>query len=97
MDIPQLIRNRRLELGMSRKEFAAAVGVTEATASRWETGSIERMKITIVAKVANVLRVSPLVFLGIDTKEERTVKIPIVGKVVAGTPIFRTRKHRGDG
>lgn len=95
MNIPQLIRNRRLELGMSRKEFAAAVGVTEATASRWETGSIEKMKISIVAKVASVLRVSPLVFLGIDTKEERTVKIPIVGKVVAGTPIFAQENIEG--
>lgn len=34
------LADRRLELGLTQKDIAEAVGVTEATVSRWESGSL---------------------------------------------------------
>ena len=38
------LADRRLELGLTQKDIAEAVGVTEATVSRWESGSIANMR-----------------------------------------------------
>lgn len=39
-DIKEIIKNRRIELGLTLKEVATAVGVSEGTVSRWESGNI---------------------------------------------------------
>ena len=40
MDIKDLIKSRRIALGMTMKELGDAVGVSEATISRYESGQI---------------------------------------------------------
>ena len=37
MDVKDVLRNRRIELGMTLKQVADAVGVSEGTVSRWES------------------------------------------------------------
>lgn len=37
-DIPNMIRELRLALGMTQEQFAAKVGVTFSTVNRWENG-----------------------------------------------------------
>ena len=88
MEIAKLIRERRLELGLTMKQLGQKVGVTTATVSRWESGEISALKAETIRKVADSLHISPLAFIGEDMATMKTVKIPIVGRVIAGTPIF---------
>lgn len=43
MDLKDIIRNARLAKGLTMKEVADMVGVSEPTISRWESGEIENM------------------------------------------------------
>lgn len=64
MEIKDVLRQRRQALGMTLKEVADAVGVSEATVSRWESGDIANMKRDKIAALASVLHVSPSVIMG---------------------------------
>lgn len=67
MTIGDKLRHRRKLLGLSMKEVADRIGVSEATVSRWESGDIANMKRNYIKEYANVLRVSPLYIMGDDT------------------------------
>lgn len=64
MAIKDVLKNRRIELGLTMKETAAKVGVTEGTISRWESGDIENMRRDKIAAYSKVLRVDPAVIMG---------------------------------
>lgn len=59
----EVIRMRRKELGMTMKEVANAVGVSEGTVSRWESGDIRNMRRDKIAILARVLDVTPAVLM----------------------------------
>ena len=63
MDVANIIRERRVELGLTQKEVASAVGVSEATVSHWEAGEIENMRRDRIFNLARVLRVKPSVLI----------------------------------
>ena len=44
MKANEIIKMRRKDLGLTMKEVASAVGVSEATVSRWESGDIRNMR-----------------------------------------------------
>lgn len=97
--VGKLIYNRRTELGITQKEVADFVGVSEATVSRWESGHIDNMRRDRIAALSKILRLSPLAIMGIDDTDlssrlpnmvpidARTFRVPIVGRVAAGRPI----------
>lgn len=95
MNVSKLMRESRLRLGLTMKQLAQKAGTSESAVSRWESGQIENMKRETILKVADALHLSPLVFFGYDLSEEETVKIPIVGRVVAGTPILAEENIEG--
>lgn len=51
------LKQRRLELGLTMKEIATAVGVSESTVSRWEAGNIANMKKNRLVALANILQI----------------------------------------
>ena len=53
------LTDRRKELGLTMKQVANAVGVSEGTVSRWESGAIANMKRDKIHALAKVLRVRP--------------------------------------
>lgn len=63
MAINDILRNRRLELGMSMKDLAEKVGVSEGTISRWESGKIEDMRRNKIKALADALHLSPSVIM----------------------------------
>lgn len=63
-DIKEIIKNRRLALGLTLKDVATAVGVSEGTVSRWEAGNITNMKRNRIASLAKVLQIPPSVIMG---------------------------------
>ena len=66
MEIKDVLKNRRVELGLTMKELSKKVGVSEGTISRWESGDIENMRRDKIAALANALDISPSVIMGWD-------------------------------
>ncbi len=60
------IRELRKNNGLTMKEVAKRVGVSEATISRWESGQIANMKRDKIALLADTLHINPSDILGID-------------------------------
>jgi len=69
-----LLKERRIELGLTLKDVADYVGVSEATVSRWESGNIANMKRSRVQALAEILKVSPLDIIGVDRDEEAHIQ-----------------------
>lgn len=63
-DIKKIIKNRREELGLTIKQIADAVGVSEGTVSRWESGNIKNMKRDKIAALSQVLQIPPRILMG---------------------------------
>lgn len=70
MEIRDILRNRRLELHLTMKQIADAVGVSEGTVSRWESGDIDNMRRDKIAALSKVLRLDPRVIMGWEGVEE---------------------------
>lgn len=54
-DIGNLIRDRRLELGLTLEAVGKHVGVSKSTVRKWESGMIRNMGIDKVARLASIL------------------------------------------
>ena len=93
MNIQNLIKNRRTELGLTLLDIANACGVSEATVSRWESGDIVNMKRSRIAQLANVLKISPSMLIHDDYDVQTDLnpiikpKVPVLGVVPCGEPI----------
>lgn len=59
MEVKDIIKNKRIEMGFTMKELAARVGVNESTISRWESGNIASMKQTMIVKLCAALNLTP--------------------------------------
>ena len=98
MNVGELIKTKRQALGITQKQIAEYVGVSEGTVSRWESGNIGNMRRDRIAKLAEILHVSPTAIMGVDEdsdsapeSEERPAyikRIKILGRVVAGNPQY---------
>ncbi len=64
MEIKDILKHRRIELELTQLDVATAVGVSEATVSRWESGDIANMRRSRIAALARVLQISPSVIMG---------------------------------
>lgn len=62
--INQIIKERRLSLGMTMKQLSIKVGVSEGTISRWESGEIKNMRRSAIASLAEALQLPPAVIMG---------------------------------
>ncbi|MBE5803348.1 MAG: helix-turn-helix transcriptional regulator [Clostridiales bacterium] len=60
MEFKDLVRLRRQELGLTLDDVAKAVGVGKATVQRWESGNINNPRRDKIARLAQVLGISPM-------------------------------------
>ena len=86
-DMGKKLRELRDARGLTQREVANAVGVTEATVSRWESGHINNMRRDKIEGLAKVLHVSPLVIMGKDGDTPRPA-----GRAAADRPVPRRIK-----
>ncbi|MFQ7609709.1 helix-turn-helix domain-containing protein [Blautia marasmi] len=70
MEIYKIIKNRRLELGLTLKDVAKALGVAESTISRYESSDIQNMGIDKIEALSKVLRCSPTYLMGWDSPKQ---------------------------
>lgn len=73
--VNELIKSRRLELGMTLEEVGDKVGVGKSTVRKWETGLIENMRRDNLVSLAEVLQLSPLELLDVDFEEKEDINI----------------------
>lgn len=69
MNIGEIIKQRRKELGMSADTLAYKIGKSRATVFRYENGYIENMPIDILKPIAKALNTTPAHLLGWDDEE----------------------------
>lgn len=85
-----LLKSRRLELGLSLKQVGEACGVSGATVSRWESGEIKDIRKSRLPKLAEVLQLDPLRLIGVGVEPvsvNNMVPINVLGRVPAGVPV----------
>jgi transcriptional regulator with XRE-family HTH domain len=73
MEIKDSIKSRRLELGLTLKQVADRVGVSEGSVSRWESGEIDNMRRDKIAALAKVLSIDPLILIGQQSEDDADV------------------------
>lgn len=85
-DRMKYVRNRK---NVTLNEIAKAIGRTEATVQRYESGNIKNLDNEIIEKIARVLRVQPQFLMGwTDVEISPASRIPLLGEIAAGEPIF---------
>lgn len=89
--VGKIIFDRRTALSLTQKDVADYVGVSEATVSRWESGHIDNMRRDRIAKLAKILRISPLVIMGVD---EPASSAPPAPQKSDGLPELNARDER---
>lgn len=71
MEVKDIIKQRRIELGYTMKQIADKVGVNEATISRWESGDIANMRRDKIWLLSRALEISPAVIMGWEEKPKQ--------------------------
>lgn len=71
MNIGQRMRDRRIELNINPKDIANKIGKSISTYYRYETGEIEKLTISKMCEIADILNVSPVYLLLGNEKEAK--------------------------
>lgn len=75
-DIGKLIKQKRLEKGLTLEKVAKTVGVGKSTVSKWERGAILNMKKDKIDALSLILGIDPLTFVyGIEKEISNTEQI----------------------
>ena len=64
MQLSDVLKTRRAELGYTLLDIAKKMGVAEATVQRWESGVIKSIRYDKITKLAEVLDVDPVDLMG---------------------------------
>lgn len=64
MDIGKIIKERRTELNLGVDYVAEMIGKSRATLYRYENGDIEKMPISILKPLADILKTTPAELMG---------------------------------
>ena len=93
-NLPDILKARRSELGLTLLQIAEATGVKEATVQRWESGNIKSLRHENLEKLAKALNMTPAALMGWNDERANAIvvdhpepyKAPIVGTIPAGYP-----------
>lgn len=94
------LKGRRQALDMTLQDLADKVGVQASTIRKWENGMIDNIKQDKIPKLAEALNVSVFDILDYYPKDQIVpksdlVKVPIIGTIACGTPIFSEENIEG--
>lgn len=105
--IGEKIKGKRKELGLTVDELAEKINKNKATVYRYENGEIENLPTIVLEPLAKALQTTPAFLMGWEEtnsvqsiseefpniEEIKTKKIPMLGKIACGTPIFAEEHH----
>lgn len=66
MEIGEIIKIRRLALGITVENVAEKIGKSRATVYRYENGDIENMPLSVIKPLAELLQITPALFFDAD-------------------------------
>lgn len=108
MSLSTVLKTRRKELGLTLNDIAQQMAVSEATVQRWESGNIKSLRQGRIAKLAEILSVSPSALMGWEEDQSTkssippnavpyapTQRIPILGRISAGLPLYADEQIEG--
>ena len=64
MNVGELIKQARLEKGLTQEELAEKVGVKKSAVAKWENGRVSEIKRTNLKKLSDALGLNPNRLLG---------------------------------
>lgn len=77
MEINEIIKQRRKELGLTLKQVAEKLGVSESLISRYESKDVKNMGIDKIAPLAKILKCSPAYLMGWEEEPTKPID-PII-------------------
>lgn len=104
MEMNRRIRERRLALNLTQEDLAHRLGMQKSAIAKYESGRVENIKRSVVAKMAEILECSPAYLMGWDDGDTQipsfsnilpiqTKQIPLLGEIACGQPIFCTENR----
>ncbi len=101
VDLGALLRERRLQLGLTLQQVGDAVGVGRSTVRKWEQGMIKNMRRDKIGKLAAILMLNESVFTKYEGGAAREAnmkpvskkRVPMLGVIAAGQPIYADEEH----
>lgn len=91
MEFKDILRKLRTEKGLTLQQVADYVGLQKSAIYKYEHGLIVNPKRSLIEKLATLFQVSPSYLLGVTDEQHpqsvTSVRIPILGRVVAGIPL----------
>lgn len=98
-EVAKKICERRKELGLTLEEVGQAVGVGKSTVRKWENGLIKNMGRDKIARLAAVLKISPVELVPGDYRPQEAISADDLDRLEAlhqdqrlGLLFDRTRK-----
>ena len=93
------IKERRLALNLTQEELAQRLGLQKSAIAKYESGRVENIKRSVLAKMAEILECSPTYLMGWDDEQPPTpsysnifplqrTRIPFLGQIACGEPSF---------
>lgn len=102
MDVKDILKERRIQLGYSVNELGKKLGVSGSTVSRWETGEIDNMGRKKIAKLSKILGISPTVILELNEPPAKNIimpdaySIPILDRISCGSGSSINHEYAGE-
>lgn len=76
MKVNEIIRARRKELGLTLKQVADKLGVSESLISRYESNDVKNMGIDKLIPLAKILKTTPAYLMGWEDEKSHSEKTP---------------------
>lgn len=109
MNIGNRIKRKRLENNLTLEELGKKADVSRATMQRYESGKITNIPSDRIERISEALGVSPAFIMGWEDENSEPIlenipgiitpikmkKIPILGTISCGKPIFADQNYDG--
>lgn len=68
------IKKRREELGLTLQDVGEYIGVSKATVQRYESGEIKNLKLAIIERLTQVLKINPSYLMGWESEDDEEIR-----------------------
>lgn len=70
MEMGELIKNLRIKKGLTQEELGNLLGLKKAAINKYENGTVENIKRSIIQKMAEIFGVSPAYLMGWEDEKK---------------------------
>lgn len=74
MEAGDIIKNLRMQKGLTQEELGNILGVKKAAVQKYESGRVENIKRSTIAKMAEYFNVSPSFIMGLEELEKKSIE-----------------------